>query len=94
MSLSLEQELEAVIESADYRVRLRGESFLHVNVHYVPSVRVVDIGGRIPVVLENGQIGCKLFCGPQRWRYWRARRFVRQTIRGHRTLVAEGVLLA
>lgn len=92
MTQTLEQELDAFVANTDYRVRIAVTSYLHVTVLYVPARILVDQGGRIPLVLNDGEIGCKLFAGPPRWRWWRARRFVRKTIAGHRAMLVEGVV--
>ncbi len=88
MTPSLEQELEAIIVGSDYRVRLSVSSFLHVHVIYAPARRASADGRWL---IADGEIGCKLFAGPPRWRWWRARRFVRGTVEGHRRLLAEGI---
>jgi hypothetical protein len=91
VTLTLEQELEAVALSADYRIGLSNSyGGLHIDVIYLPTFRAVDLGGRIPVVLNNGVIGYGYFTGWGKWR--RARRFVRRTIEGHRKMLAAGVV--
>lgn len=89
---TLEQELEKFVVASDYRVRLHESSYLHVSVLYVPARLLVDQGGKVPLVLNDGTIGHKLFGGPTRYRWWRARRFVRKTIAGHRAMLMEGVV--
>lgn len=88
---TLEQELEAVALGTDYRLAVHDSgSYLHVSVIYVPAFQTIDAGGRLPVVVNTGVIGCKLF---GRWRRWsRTVKWVRTTIEGHRALlVTSGV---
>ena len=88
MTATLEQELEAMIAGSDYRVRLHGDSYLHVTICYLPIQRTSRDGRWL---VEDGSIGHKLFGGsvPRRWK--KARKFVRQTVEGHRRLLADGI---
>lgn len=91
MTVTLEQELQAIAASADYRLAVHDSgTFLHVSVIYVPAFQAVDMGGRMPLVVNDGVIGTRLFT---RWRRWRrVPKWVRETIDGHRALlVASGV---
>lgn len=91
MALSLEQELEAFVSGADYRIAVREYSgALVVEVIYVPAFRAVDMGGRLPMVTNSGVIDSRRISGWRKWR--RARRFVVATIAGHREVLAAGVV--
>jgi hypothetical protein len=93
-TLSPEQELEALVEGLDYVVRISSTCYTHVYVIYVPKFRKGgSADGTYTYVADSGEIAHKLFSGPPRWRWWRARRFVRRTIQGHRRLIHETGLL-
>jgi hypothetical protein len=88
---TLEQELAAVAAGTDYRLVVHDSgTYLHVQIIYVPAFHAADVGGRVPVVMNAGIIGYKLFGS---WRRWpRTLKWVRSTIEGHRALlVASGV---
>ena len=93
MKLEIEDELAAFIAGSDYRLGVHEYAGrLCVDVIYVPAFRVVDMGGRVPMVTNNGVIASRQI---GRWRQWaRAERFVRETIEGHRRLLAAGVVQA
>lgn len=94
MTLTAEQELQRIVEGSDYVVRIVSSSYTHVHVIYVPKFRMGGSqDGSYRYVADRGEIACKLFAGPPRWRWWRARRFVRQTIEGHRRLIRETGLM-
>ena len=83
-----------MVEGTDYIVRIASSSFTHVHVIYVPKFRMGSSrDGEFTYVADNGEIAFKLFAGPPRWRWWRARRFVRRTIQGHRRLIHETGLM-
>ena len=84
-----EQELAALVETGDYRLTISDSgTYLHVRVIYAPAFRAVDMGGRLPLVTNDGVIGHKLFGHYRRWP--KATRWVRRTIKGHRELLALG----
>jgi hypothetical protein len=91
--MEIENELAAFIAGSDYRLGVHEYSgTLIVEVIYVPAFKAVDMGGRLPMVTNNGIIASRRI---GRWRQWRrAERFVRETIEGHRKLLAAGVVQA
>lgn len=74
--MNLEAELQTLVESADYDVRIVGMVFPTVVVCY-----------------RNRPIASNSFVFDI-WRWWRIRRFVLKTVKGHRKLASSGVRLS
>lgn len=81
---TLEQEMTELTESREYVVRMVNVSYLHVHVIYAPSFRMSKDNSYIAA---NGEIALKLFGGP--FRFKRAGRWVRRTIRRHQAMLRE-----
>jgi len=84
VSATLEQEMAALVESREYVVRMLDSGYLHVHVIYVPSLRMHESG---KFVAANGEIAHQLFSRP--FKFKRAGRWVRKTIRQHQTMLKE-----
>jgi len=80
---TLEQELEQLIDSADYCVRLRSGYGLLVTLIYLPKLRVRGEGALAYVA--NGEIAEQRFHGRRKWA--KAKRWVKREIEGHKELV-------
>ncbi|MDF2751679.1 MAG: hypothetical protein K0S82_61 [Gaiellaceae bacterium] len=89
MTLSLEQELEGLIESTDYQVVVAhvSDNYLRLRILYLPHLVVRGEGAFSYVA--TGLIGDKSFMGRRRWK--KARKWVKEQIAEHRELLAMGV---
>lgn len=89
MALTLEQELEQLVEATDYQVVIChvSDNYLRLRIAYLPHLVVKGEGAFAYV--SSGLIGDKAFMGRRRWS--KARKWVKQQIAEHRELLAMGV---
>ena len=81
---SLEQELESLIESADYTVAVfAGDNYLSLRIIYLPRLQVRGQGGL--AYIANGVIAEHCWIMRSSKRRWRkARKWVAAEVAGHR----------
>ena len=84
---TLEQELEALIESTDYRVIIFArDSYLKLRLIYTPRLNVIGNGGL--AYIANGVIAEQHFIHRKPEKRWKqAREWVLGEIKGHRELI-------
>ena len=86
MTTSLEQELEQLIQSEDYRVHIwSGSDSINVRLIYLPKLVMKGEGAFRYVA--NGEIGQKWFRGRRKWT--KAKKWIVREITGHRELVQQ-----
>jgi len=87
--MTLEQELDQLIEGTDYQVVIChvSDNYLRLRIVYLPHL-VVKGEGAFSYV-QSGLIGDKSFTGRRRWK--KARKWVMKQIAEHRKLFAMGV---
>jgi len=87
MTPTLEQELEALIADADYRVSIfAGDNYLKLRLIYLPKLSVRGEGAF--AYIANGVIAEQHWHGRSSRRRWRrAAKWVQAEIAGHRELI-------
>lgn len=81
---TLEQELEELIESADYRVTINsGDNYLRLTLLYLPKLAVRGEGAF--AYIANGKVAEQWFRGRRKWP--KAKKWVFAEIAGHRELI-------